>query len=147
MAQQRRKLLKLSGVLDRTALSKAALYRKVADGEFPEPIKLGVRASAWIEEEVDGWIEGRIAQSRGGIGGKHVSKSQEIRERNLRVSELTLGGKSMTEISKILGITRNQVAYARKKLGITEPRESWQARVKRRHSVSSLVREDLFERI
>jgi len=52
----------------------------------------------------------------------------------------------MTEISKILGITRNQVAYSRKKLGITEPRESWEAREKRKHSVISELREDLFER-
>ena len=33
-------------------------------GEFPKPIKLGVRASAWVEREIDEWLRDRIAESR-----------------------------------------------------------------------------------
>ncbi len=36
------------------------------DHDFPEPIKIGARAVAWVEEEVDAWIEARIEASRSG---------------------------------------------------------------------------------
>jgi len=42
------------------------LYKLVADGGFPKPLKLSVRASAWVESEVEGFIQSRIAQSREG---------------------------------------------------------------------------------
>ncbi len=32
------------------------------DPTFPRPIKIGARASAWIEAEIFRWIEERIAQ-------------------------------------------------------------------------------------
>jgi prophage regulatory protein len=32
---------------------------------FPRPIKIGSRSVAWIEEEVDAWIEARRAQRDG----------------------------------------------------------------------------------
>ena len=53
------KVLRLPDVLERVALSKSTLWRRINDGEFPEPIKLGPRASGWLEEEVDAWIESR----------------------------------------------------------------------------------------
>ena len=33
--------------------------------DFPKPIKIGPRAIAWIEEEIDAWIDERIRASRG----------------------------------------------------------------------------------
>ena len=38
---------------------------RVADGSFPQPIRLGARAVGWIESEVDAWIREQIAASRG----------------------------------------------------------------------------------
>ncbi|MEC8907733.1 MAG: AlpA family phage regulatory protein, partial [Pseudomonadota bacterium] len=33
-------------------------------GTFPAPFKLGARASAWVESEINDWIESRISASR-----------------------------------------------------------------------------------
>lgn len=54
-------LLRLREVTQRTALSRSAIYRAIAAGTFPAPVKLGERASAWNATEVDRWIADRIA--------------------------------------------------------------------------------------
>jgi prophage regulatory protein len=43
---------------------KTQLWRLVRDGQFPAPIKVGVR-SAWIADEVDAWIRSRMAARDG----------------------------------------------------------------------------------
>ena len=45
-------LLRLRDVETRTGLRRSHLYALAARGEFPKPLKLGDRASAWIEREV-----------------------------------------------------------------------------------------------
>lgn len=55
-------LRKLTRVCRQTGQSAATVYRKVREGTFPAPVKLGVRASAWVGQEVDQWIAERIAQ-------------------------------------------------------------------------------------
>nr|WP_246856324.1 AlpA family phage regulatory protein [Vibrio crassostreae] len=32
----------------------------MANGEFPHNVSLGERASAWVEHELDLWIENRV---------------------------------------------------------------------------------------
>ena len=56
------RLLRLPRVLDRTGLSKSSLYDKIASGDFPKPVHLGTDAKsvAWLEHEVDGWIQNTI---------------------------------------------------------------------------------------
>lgn len=54
-------LLRLPQVKARTALSRSEIYRRIAAGTFPAPVKLGERASAWPEHEVSAWCEARIA--------------------------------------------------------------------------------------
>ena len=54
-------LERLPQVKARTGLSRSEIYRKVALGDFPSPIKLGQRASAWPEHEITAWIVSRIA--------------------------------------------------------------------------------------
>ncbi len=51
------RFLKLKEVIEKTALSRSAIYRKMNDGEFPESVSLGDRAVAWVESEVDVWME------------------------------------------------------------------------------------------
>jgi predicted DNA-binding transcriptional regulator AlpA len=43
--------------------SKSTLWRMVAQGKFPKPIKLGPRLTAWRSEEVHEWInsQGNVA--------------------------------------------------------------------------------------
>jgi prophage regulatory protein len=56
-------LLRLRDVESRTGLRRSHLYGLAARGEFPKPLKLGNRASAWVAGEVDAWINARIRAS------------------------------------------------------------------------------------
>lgn len=53
------RLLRLSAVKEITGLSRSTIY---ADANFPRPVKIGERAVAWVEEEIRGWIDARIAE-------------------------------------------------------------------------------------
>ncbi|TVP09637.1 MULTISPECIES: helix-turn-helix transcriptional regulator [Shewanella] len=55
------RLIKLKEVLNLTALSRASVYRMMADGKFPSSVSLGERSVGWVEEEILNWIEERIA--------------------------------------------------------------------------------------
>lgn len=44
------------------SFSDATLYRKISDGSFPKPVKLGGNTNAWIEAEIDAWFAARIAE-------------------------------------------------------------------------------------
>lgn len=59
-----RKLLKLPEVLDRTQLGRSTVYMMISQKSFPKPISLGKRAVAWVEEEIDNWIENKIVSQR-----------------------------------------------------------------------------------
>jgi prophage regulatory protein len=54
-------LLRLPEVKRRVSLSRSEIYRRIAAGDFPQPVKLGERASAWPESEVSAWCQARIA--------------------------------------------------------------------------------------
>ena len=54
-------LQRLPQVKARTGMSRTEIYRRIALGEFPKPIKLGERAVAWVADEVGVWIASRIA--------------------------------------------------------------------------------------
>ena len=58
------RFLRLPQVCDRTGFGRTTIYRKMADGEFPRQVFLGARTVAWIEAEVDQWLEQRIEISR-----------------------------------------------------------------------------------
>ena len=65
-----KRFIRLPEVMSRTGYGRTSIYRKMEDGSFPKSLKLGgplkdsnefdSRAVAWIEEEVDQWIESRI---------------------------------------------------------------------------------------
>lgn len=57
-------LIKRDEVIKKTALSATQIYRLIDADDFPKPVKLSARAVAWVEQEVDSWVEGRIAKSR-----------------------------------------------------------------------------------
>ncbi len=46
-------LLRLPQVMDRVGLRPTRIYDLMGDGSFPKPIRLGERAVAWLESEVD----------------------------------------------------------------------------------------------
>ena len=57
-------LLRLPAVLARTGLSRSQIYRLVAAGRFPRPVRLaGTTSKAWSSTAVTAWIESQINQS------------------------------------------------------------------------------------
>ncbi|HGL5051894.1 AlpA family phage regulatory protein, partial [Klebsiella pneumoniae] len=48
-------LIRLPEVQRRTGYSKAWIYRLMAEQRFPSSIKIGSRAIAFIESEIDEW--------------------------------------------------------------------------------------------
>ena len=57
------RFLKLKEVMQKTALSRSAIYRKMDQGSFPQTVSLGDRAVAWIDSEVEEWME-KVLHSR-----------------------------------------------------------------------------------
>ena len=72
----KRSFIRLNEVLSRTGYGRTSIYRKMEDGSFPKSVKLGgppkdpsifdSRAVAWIEDEVEQWIESRIEERNSG---------------------------------------------------------------------------------
>lgn len=60
-------LIRLPEVLKRTGFGKAWIYRLISEGRFPAPVKIGVRAVAFVESEVDEWIQSVIETSRNNV--------------------------------------------------------------------------------
>jgi prophage regulatory protein len=53
------RLLRRQQVEEMCAIGRAYLYRLIANGEFPAPVKVGVRAVRWRESDVLRWISER----------------------------------------------------------------------------------------
>lgn len=53
---------RLPQVCQQVGFSRSEIYRLIALGRFPKPIPLGARAVAWDMDEVDAWVQGRIAK-------------------------------------------------------------------------------------
>ena len=64
------RFIRLPEVMSRTGYGRTSIYRKMEDGLFPKSLKLGgppkdpnefdSRAVAWVEDEINHWIEDRI---------------------------------------------------------------------------------------
>lgn len=55
-------LLRLPEVEKATGKRRSAIYAEIQAGNFPRPVKIGPRASAWVAAEVQTWIASRIAE-------------------------------------------------------------------------------------
>jgi len=55
-------ILRANDVQRATGLSKSQRYRLIAAGKFPKQIKIGSRASGWLLEEIEQWIQARAAE-------------------------------------------------------------------------------------
>lgn len=54
------KLIRLKQVMECTGLARSTVYKFIAEGDFPKPVKLGVRVAAWVEAEVLAWMESKV---------------------------------------------------------------------------------------
>jgi prophage regulatory protein len=59
-----KKFIRLPEVKNKTGLSRSSIYLRMSNGEFPQSISLGGRAIAWLEEDIDQWLEQCISASK-----------------------------------------------------------------------------------
>ena len=81
-----KRFIRLPEVLSRTGYGRTSIYRKMEDGSFPRSVKLDgppkdpeafdSRAVAWIEDEVEQWIDSRIEERD--LGSTDVPPRQNI---------------------------------------------------------------------
>jgi prophage regulatory protein len=53
---------RIAKVSIRVGFSISSIYRKVADGTFPRPIRTGPGAIAWLDSDIDAWLWERISE-------------------------------------------------------------------------------------
>jgi prophage regulatory protein len=57
--------MRLNPVMECTGHSRSYIYAAMSRGEFPQSVKIGPRAIAWIRSEIQDYNAKRVAQSRG----------------------------------------------------------------------------------
>ena len=51
------RLVKIEEVLRVCCISRATLYRRLAEGEFPAPVHVGPRVARWRVSDINSWLE------------------------------------------------------------------------------------------
>jgi len=59
---QTRRLIKLSAVEAKTGQKKSWIYTQITEDNFPKQVRIGPGAVAWVEDEIDAWIDARIVE-------------------------------------------------------------------------------------
>ena len=54
--------IRLKEVCARVGLRTSAIYHLISEGRFPKQVKLSERTSAWVESEVESFMDARIAE-------------------------------------------------------------------------------------
>lgn len=54
------KIIRLNQVINSTGLGRSTIYKFIAEGKFPAPLKLSERCVEWLENEVQNWIQNRV---------------------------------------------------------------------------------------
>ncbi len=62
MTQMQSRALRLKATQEKSGLTRTRIYEMMDEGTFPRPIKIGKRAIAWLEHEVDAWLQARVAE-------------------------------------------------------------------------------------
>jgi prophage regulatory protein len=52
-------ILRRRDVMLRTGLSRSTIYKYMALGEFPKPVRLGSKAVGWRDSDIEAWIASR----------------------------------------------------------------------------------------
>lgn len=59
-------LLKIQTVKGVTGLSESSIRRKVAAGNFPQPVKDGTRCTRWVAGDVTHWLKAKGSKTGAG---------------------------------------------------------------------------------
>jgi prophage regulatory protein len=58
------RILRLAQVIDMTGLGKTKIYELQAQGRFPLSVRITAHSVGWVEQEVQAWLTGRLAERR-----------------------------------------------------------------------------------
>ena len=53
-------LIRINIVLSLTGLAKSTLYKLIGKKDFPQPVKITSKSSAWVLSEVHAWMLSRM---------------------------------------------------------------------------------------
>lgn len=65
LSRSSERLIRLPEVRQRVGLGRSTIYRLMELGSFPKARKLGPRAIAWSEGEIDSWIKAKLTDQAG----------------------------------------------------------------------------------
>ena len=54
-----KRILRLPAVMEISGLSSSAIYDQMARSLFPRPLRIGLRAVGWLEDDIDDWLATR----------------------------------------------------------------------------------------
>jgi len=57
-------ILRLPQVKIKVGLSRSCIYTAIAQGRFPQSIRLGPRAVGWLESDIEEWLRQQVELSR-----------------------------------------------------------------------------------
>ncbi|HEI8952079.1 TPA: AlpA family transcriptional regulator [Serratia liquefaciens] len=56
------RLMRLPDVIAITGLKRSTIYHKMKKGDFPKSVSIGERSVAWVEGEINNWININISR-------------------------------------------------------------------------------------
>ena len=65
-------MIKLKDVQRITSLSRSSIYAYIEKGIFPTQVKLGARSVAWLESDIQSWVESKI-NARNAMNDEHFT--------------------------------------------------------------------------
>src|SRR5689334_10901740 len=115
------RLLRINEVVNRVGLGESSVLALVRTKDFPQPVPLSKRAVAWVEDEIEEWMKGRVSRRDGSSAPspveveEHPLKTQTPQGTTyaeairLRLSELQWTASSL---AKEIGFSREHVRRA-----------------------------------
>ena len=57
-----RRILRLPQLVEATGETRSTIYKRISEGQFPKPVKLGAKSVGWVEDEIAAYNDARIAK-------------------------------------------------------------------------------------
>jgi|GEM_PF-230617 len=67
-------LIRLAEVKEYTGLGRSSIYKYMNEGQFPKSVSLGERAIAWVDTEIEEWVQEKIEQRDAEECNKHTTE-------------------------------------------------------------------------
>lgn len=61
--------MRMPDVINMTGLPRTTIYLKIKNNEFPQQVQISSRSVAWIESEIQSWINNNVSKRKMINGG------------------------------------------------------------------------------